>query len=229
LCADCRRRWQTNPLRVLDCKVPGCKEATAAAPLVLDHLCGDCADHFGQVQTHLNDLGTPFEVNPRMVRGLDYYTRTTFEMVTGSLGAQNAVAAGGRYDGLIRDLGGPPLPGIGFAIGVERLVLLKAGDQVAPRLDCYIATLSEEAARRAFVVMNRLQRSGLQVETDFEGKSLKAQMRRAGKLGARFVVILGGDELAAGKVQLRDMDAGSQQDLPLAELEERLHALMAKG
>jgi histidyl-tRNA synthetase len=228
LCADCRRRWQTNPLRVLDCKVPGCKEATAAAPLVLDHLCNDCADHFGQVQARLNDLGTPFEVNPRMVRGLDYYTRTTFEMVTGSLGAQNAVAAGGRYDGLIRDLGGPPLPGIGFAIGVERLVLLKAGDQVEPRLDCYIATLGQEAARRAFVVMNRLQRSGLQVETDFEGKSLKAQMRRAGKLGARFVVILGGDELAAGKVQLRDMDAGSQQDLPLAELEERLQALLAE-
>jgi histidyl-tRNA synthetase len=226
LCEDCRRRWQSNPLRVLDCKVPACKEATAAAPSVLDHLCSGCSDHFGAVQGYLNDLGTPFTINSRMVRGLDYYTKTTFEMVTGSLGAQNAVAAGGRYDGLIRDLGGPALPGIGFAMGVERLVLLKGQKQEAPRLDCFLATLGEEAARHAFLLIHQLLRSGLQVDTDFEGKSLKAQMRRAGKLGARFTVILGGDELTAGRAQLRDMDAGSQTDIPLEKLPARLQELL---
>ena len=162
-----------------------------------------------------------------MVRGLDYYTKTTFEMVTGSLGAQNAVAAGGRYDGLIQDLGGPALPGIGFAMGVERLVLLKGGEQAPSRLDCFLATLGDAAARQGFVLTHQLQRAGLQVDTDFEGKSLKAQMRRAGKLGARFTAILGGDELAAGRVQLRDMDAGSQVDIPLAELSVRLQELLA--
>ncbi|AMV71729.1 histidyl-tRNA ligase [Desulfuromonas sp. DDH964] len=229
LCDDCRRRWQQNPLRVLDCKVPGCKEATAGAPSVLDHLCGGCADHFAAVQGYLTDLGTVFAINPRMVRGLDYYTKTTFEMVTGNLGAQNAVAAGGRYDGLIRDLGGPPLPGIGFAMGVERLVLLKGSPQAVPRLDCFLATLGSEAARHAFLLMHQLQRAGLQVDTDLEGKSLKAQMRRAGKLGARFAVILGGDELAAGRAQLRNMDAGSQEEVPLDALRTRLQELLAGG
>ena len=222
LCDDCRRRWQTNPLRVLDCKVPGCREATATAPSVLDHLCGGCADHFNQVRTYLDDLEVPYAINARMVRGLDYYTRTTFEMVTGSLGAQNAVAAGGRYDGLIRDLGGPALPGIGFAMGVERLVLMLGGQRELPRLECFVATLGDEAARYGFGLMHRLQKQGLQVESDFAGKSLKAQMRRAGKLGARFVVILGGDELAAGKAQLRDMDAGSQEDVALEDLPQQL-------
>ncbi len=226
LCEDCRRRWQTNPLRVLDCKVPGCREATAGAPSVLDHLCAGCSDHFGRVQGHLGDLGTPFAINARMVRGLDYYTRTTFEMVTGSLGAQNAVAAGGRYDGLISDLGGPALPGIGFAMGVERLVLLKGAPSNPPRIDCFLAALGAEAERQAFVLMNRLQRAGLQVEADFEGKSLKAQLRRAGKLGARFAAILGESELAAGQIQLRDMDSGSQESLPLATFPDRLRTLL---
>jgi histidyl-tRNA synthetase len=227
LCEDCRRRWQSNPLRVLDCKVPACKEATADAPSVLDHLCSGCSDHFAAVQGYLTDLGTGFAINARMVRGLDYYTKTTFEMVTGSLGAQNAVAAGGRYDGLIQDLGGPALPGIGFAMGVERLVLLKGGEQLPSRLDCFLATLGDAAARQGFLLTHQLLRAGLQVDTDFEGKSLKAQMRRAGKLGARFTAILGGDELAAGRVQLRDMDAGSQIDIPLAELSARLQELLA--
>jgi histidyl-tRNA synthetase len=226
LCEDCRRRWQTNPLRVLDCKVPGCREATAAAPSVLDHLCAGCSDHFDRVQSHLNDLATPFAVNARMVRGLDYYTRTTFEMVTGSLGSQNAVAAGGRYDGLIRDLGGPALPGIGFAMGVERLVLLKGAPQTGPRIDCFLAALGTEAERQAFVLLNRLQRDGLQVEADFEGKSLKAQLRRAGKLGARFAAILGEAELAAGQIQLRDMDSGSQEGYPLTTFAQQLRSLL---
>jgi histidyl-tRNA synthetase len=223
LCDDCRRRYQTNPLRVLDCKVPGCREATAEAPSVLDHLCGECAEHFSRVKSYLTDLGTPFTVNDRMVRGLDYYTKTTFEMVTGSLGSQNAVAAGGRYDGLISDLGGPALPGIGFAMGLERLVLLKNGAGVpTPRPELFLAAIGEEASRQAFLLMSRLQRHGVYAEMDYEGKSLKAQMRRAGKLQARRVLILGEEELARQVGQLKDMDAGTQREVPLADLDRLL-------
>ncbi len=223
LCDDCRRRFRTNPLRVLDCKATGCREATVAAPSVLDHLCTGCGDHFTAVRGHLDALRLPYAINPRMVRGLDYYTRTTFEMVTGSLGAQNAVAAGGRYDGLVRDLGGPPLPGIGFAMGVERLVLLKGEARVEPpRPALFVAALGEQPGREAFLLVATLQRRGVHVEFDYEGKSLKSQLRRADKLRARFVLILGEDELARGTAQLRDMDAGSQEEVPLTDLAERL-------
>jgi len=228
LCDDCRRRYRTNPLRVLDCKVPGCKEATADAPSVLDHLCTGCADHFGQVRGYLQDMNIPFEVNARMVRGLDYYTKTTFEMVTGSLGAQNAVAAGGRYDGLIRDLGGPPLPGIGFAMGLERLVLLKGEAAIAAaRPALFIAALGSAPSRRAFLLMAELQRRGLQVEMDYEGKSLKSQLRRADKLHTRYVLILGEDELAREVGQLREMDTSTQEEVSLAALPERLIGRLA--
>jgi histidyl-tRNA synthetase len=218
LCDDCRRRYTSNPLRVLDCKVPGCVEATREAPSVLENLCGGCREHFSRVQGHLEALGTSFTINPRMVRGLDYYTKTTFEMVTGSLGAQNAVAAGGRYDGLIRDLGGPPLPGIGFAMGLERLVLLKGTEEMGgPGPDLFIAAIGEAAADRGFAIMTGLQRRGLQAEMDYEGKSLKAQLRRADKLGARQVLILGGDELACGVAPLRNMTDGTQREISLNE------------
>jgi len=219
LCEDCRRRYRTNPLRVLDCKVPGCKEATTEAPSVLEHLCGGCSNHFSQVSGYLEELAIAFTVNPRMVRGLDYYTRTTFEMVTGSLGAQNAVAAGGRYDGLIRDLGGPAQPGIGFAMGLERLVLLKGAAPIAPsRPALFLAALGTGPSRHAFMLMAQLQRRGIHVEMDYEGKSLKSQLRRADKLKARFVLILGEDELERQVAQLRDMDASSQEEVPLPSL-----------
>lgn len=219
LCDDCQRRYQSNPLRVLDCKVPGCREATADAPSVLDHLCNGCNDHFGQVCGYLQAMRISFAVNSRMVRGLDYYTRTTFEMVTGSLGTQNAVAAGGRYDGLIRDLGGPALPGIGFAMGLERLVLLKGAERLTPsRPALFVATLGAEASRQAFLLMVQLQRQGLHVEMDYEGKSLKSQLRRADKLRARYVLILGEDELARQVVPLRDMDNSTQEEVALAAL-----------
>ena len=223
LCEDCRRRYQTNPLRVLDCKAAGCKEATAQAPSVLDHLCSGCDDHFSQVQAYLRLLNAPFTVNARMVRGLDYYTKTTFEMVTNRLGSQNAVAAGGRYDGLIADLGGPSLPGIGFAMGLERLVLMKGeGREQAVRADVFLAAMGDEASQKAFVLMSALQRHGAHAEMDFSGKSLKAQMRRAGKLGARFVVIVGEEELARNVAQLKDMDNGNQEEVAFDRLEEEL-------
>jgi histidyl-tRNA synthetase len=230
LCEDCRRRYRTNPLRVLDCKVPGCKEATVDAPSVLEHLCDGCSDHFDQVRDYLQTLHIPFTVNPRMVRGLDYYTRTTFEMVTGSLGAQNAVAAGGRYDGLIHDLGGPALPGIGFAMGLERLVLLKAAAPLAPpRPALFLAALGGEASRQAFLLMAELQRRGIHVEMDYEGKSLKSQLRRADKLRARFVLILGEDELARQLAPLRDMDASTQEEVALSALSTLLPERLARS
>ena len=220
LCADCQRRAATNPLRALDCKVPGCQEATSGAPAVVEHLCAGCSLHFEAVRGHLADLEVPYTVNPRMVRGLDYYTKTTFEMVTDRLGAQSAVAAGGRYDRLVADLGGPPLPGIGFAMGAERLaLLLGTRDDAAPRPALFIATLGSEAERYGFRLLTRLQRRGVYAEMEYAGKSLKAQLRRADKLGASKVLILGGDELARGVAQLRDMAAGSQDEVPLADLD----------
>ncbi|MEJ2201569.1 MAG: histidine--tRNA ligase [Desulfuromonadaceae bacterium] len=220
LCSDCQRRYQTNPLRVLDCKVPTCQEATTDAPSVLEHLCSACDDHFRQVQDHLRHIGTDFSINARMVRGLDYYTKTTFEMITNSLGSQNAVAAGGRYDGLIKDLGGPPLSGIGFAMGLERLVLLKGNNRIeasGPAL--FLAALGDAANRYAFALMSRLQRQGLAVEMEYEGKSLKAQLRRADKLGARHVLIIGEEELNRGEAQFRTMETSSQETIPLEGIE----------
>lgn len=223
LCPECQRRYTTNPLRVLDCKASGCKEATVDAPSVLDHLCGGCEEHFAQVRGHLNSLDIPFSVNARMVRGLDYYVRTTFELVTDQLGSQNAVAAGGRYDGLVESLGGPALPGIGFAIGLERLVLMKEEGLLAnPRPDLFLAALGDDAVGQAFVLMSKLQRNGVKAEMDYQGKSLKAQMRRANKLNARFALIIGEEELRTGKAELKDMDQSSQVQVELAGLEQEL-------
>lgn len=223
LCDDCQRRYTSNPLRVLDCKVPGCREASETAPAMLDNLCLGCSSHFNQVKGHLDALSVDYAVNPRMVRGLDYYTKTTFEMVTGSLGSQNAVAAGGRYDGLISELGGPELPGIGFAIGLERLVLM-LGEQGAdsPRTELFIATLGESATTAGFGMLTRLQRQGILAEMEYTGKSLKAQLRRADKLRTRRVLILGEDELTRGVAQLRYMDESLQEEVNLADLEARL-------
>lgn len=216
LCDDCKRRFEPNPLRALDCKATGCKEATAGAPSVLDHLCTPCDDHFAAVRRHLESVGTTYAINDRMVRGLDYYTRTTFELVTGLLGSQSAVAAGGRYDGLIADLGGPQLPGIGFALGVERVALLLAEKEFRKRPDLFIAALGEPAQAEAFRLMTRLQRIGVSVEIDYEGKSLKSQMRRADKLNSRFTLIIGEDELAKGRAGLKCMDAGTQEEVALS-------------
>ncbi len=215
LCDDCRRRFDTNPLRALDCKAAGCKEATAGAPAMLDHLCTPCDEHFAAVKRFLESVGTEYRLNSRMVRGLDYYTRTTFELVTGLLGSQSAVAAGGRYDGLIADLGGPSLPGIGFAMGVERLALLLEGDKFRVTPDLFIVALDEESQGVAFKVMCDLQRHGVSVEIDYEGKSMKSQMRRADKLSCRFTLIIGETERAAGTAPLKEMATGRQVDVAL--------------
>jgi histidyl-tRNA synthetase len=229
LCADCRRRYQLNPLRVLDCKVEQCRTICQDAPSVLDYLCDDCGQHFDTVRRSLSALEIPFEVNNRMVRGLDYYTRTTFEMVSSHLGSQNAVAAGGRYDGLIASLGGPPVPGIGFAIGMERLTLmLDAAAIPSSRPDLFLVALGEKALDKGFTLLSGMQREGLHAEMDFSGKSLKAQMRRADKLQARLVLILGEDELARNQIQVRDMDNGSQDTVDFGNLSAVLGEKLSK-
>ena len=209
LCSDCKRRSKTNPLRVLDCKVPSCREQIIDAPSILEHLCSDCSDHFAKVQDGLSQLGVAYKLNKFMVRGLDYYCRTTFEFITADLGAQAAVAAGGRYDGLVETLGGPKnSPGIGFAMGMERLVLLLQQHQTevkSSEVDLYIAGLGEEGARVGYGLAHGLRTAGISVAMDHEGRSLKAQMKQANKASARFTLIVGESELEAGTGVLRDM------------------------
>ena len=215
LCKDCKRRFDTNPLRMLDCKVPGCVEATAGAPSVLEHLCSGCDEHFSSVRRYLDLSSTPYSINSRMVRGLDYYTRTTFEMVTGLLGSQSAVAAGGRYDGLISQLGGPSIPGIGFALGLERVALLLGSQDFTSLPDLFIATMGGGERDVAFRLMDGLLKSGVRVEMDYEGKSLKSQMRRADKLKARYSVVIGGNEVETGRASFKRMADGLQADVAL--------------
>ena len=220
LCSDCRRRKARNPLRVLDCKVPGCREAVAGAPAIVDFLCAACQAHFDTVTASLTTLGVPFELDKRLVRGLDYYTRTTFEIQTTAMGAQSAVAGGGRYDGLVQALGGPATPAIGFAIGLDRLVeILNQARTIATAAPAlFVAALGDAAKARAFLWSAALARAGIRVETEYGDKSLKAQMKRADRLGARHVLIVGEAELAAGKAVLRDMRTKAQTDLPLEDL-----------
>jgi histidyl-tRNA synthetase len=229
LCENCRRRSRVNPLRVLDCKSTACKKATQNAPAVLSSLCRECMDHFEAVKRTLTEMGVPYEVNERLVRGLDYYTRTAFEMVTEELGAQNAVAAGGRYDSLVEELGGRATPGIGFAIGVERLAALLP-EEIDHRegTSLYLAPLGEEAMERAALLIYKLRSAGMAVETNYLGKSLKSQMRQADKMGADFVGILGEDELAQGVILVKDMEKKNQVKIPLDEVVEEMSKRLTK-
>ncbi len=229
LCGDCRRRIDRNPLRVLDCKEPGCVSATSGAPSILDSLCAPCREHFAAVQRLLNDTKVNFTLNPRMVRGLDYYGRTTFEWTTNLLGSQSAVAAGGRYDGLVKELGGPAIPGVGFALGVERLtMLLKMQEQRSvggPAI--YVAWIGQPAHDWIFPRIHRLRQRGVSIEMEGEARSLKNQMRRADKLKASMVLIVGDDELNRGSATLRDMLSKQQEEIKLDELEAVLTARKA--
>jgi histidyl-tRNA synthetase len=229
LCANCQRRMERNPLRVLDCKEPACVEATREAPSILDSLCADCRAHFVDVQRLLAEAGVTYVFNSRMVRGLDYYGRTTFEWTTDQLGSQNAVAAGGRYDGLVEALDGPAIPGVGFAIGVERLAILlraKEGSKPAgPAL--YVAWIGAQARDWAFPAVHRLRHRGLSVELEAETRSLKSQMRRADKLKADSVLIVGDDELQKRRALLRRMATKEQEEVDFEKIETVLMARKA--
>ncbi len=220
LCSDCRRRLDKNPLRVLDCKNETCRAEVEESPAVTAHLCAPCAEHFAAVKENLASLGVPFRENRFMVRGLDYYRRTTFELVTDRLGAQSAVGAGGRYDGLVESLGGPKnTPGIGFAIGMERLVLLMAEKErgLPPGTDLFIAALGDEARGHAFRLMHALRLKETACLMDTSGGGLKSQMKQAGKTRAGHTLIIGDDELASGLAILRDMETGDQKHIPVTE------------
>jgi histidyl-tRNA synthetase len=217
LCDNCRRRYTSNPLRVLDCQQKQCRSETEDAPLSLDYLCQACLSHFLHVKNGLNQLKIPYRINGRLVRGLDYYIRTAFEMVSPHLGAQNAVAAGGRYDGLVETLGGPSIPGIGFAMGLERVVaVMEKSGFSTPKPHLFIATLGPEAKALTAYGLYRLRQKGVRTETDYENSSLKSQMRRADKLGARYVLIIGENEIKQGRATLRDMLRKDQKDIELS-------------
>jgi histidyl-tRNA synthetase len=222
MCGDCQRRAVTNPLRVLDCKVPADQPIIEALPRIADHLCPDCRDHFAEVRRQLELLGIPYTLSHRLVRGLDYYTRTTFEVVSGSLGAQNTVLGGGRYDGLVRDLGGPDLTGIGFALGMERLVLLLPPGPEERRCDVFVMPLSADALDAALLLQHQLRAAGVPAIMDQDGRGLRSQMKRADKLAARFVAMRGEEERARGVWAVRDMAGSSQEDVPDDKVKDHL-------
>ncbi|MGH7907645.1 MAG: histidine--tRNA ligase [Candidatus Binataceae bacterium] len=223
LCEDCHQRLERNPLRILDCKIDA--RLTESAPRSLDFLCDECRAHFAMVRELLANAGVPYEVNPRLVRGLDYYTRTTFELVSGAVGAQSAVAAGGRYDGLVEQLGGAAVAGTGFAIGIERIALAIDAQKIASaNPDAAVIALGENAFRHAVKITQALRQSDLRVELLPPERPLKALLRRAGRLGARHAVILGDNEIARGIVQLRDLNASTQREVGESELAKMIAA-----
>lgn len=228
LCEDCRSRFERSPLRILDCKKDSDKPYMADAPKITDCLCEECADHFAKLKELLTSAGISFTHDPRLVRGLDYYTKTAFEIKYPPLGAQSAVAGGGRYDGLIEEMGGNPTPAVGFATGLERLLLALESQNLLPEknrsVDAYVVALGEAAQAEGFKLLNSLRQQGLSAAMDFAGRSMKAQMKQANKLGAKYSVILGEDEIAEGVVMLRSMEDSSQAKVPMNQVAEKIKA-----
>lgn len=228
LCEDCRSRFERSPLRILDCKKDSDKPYMADAPKITDCLCEECADHFAKLKELLTSAGISFTHDPRLVRGLDYYTKTAFEIKYPPLGAQSAVAGGGRYDGLIEEMGGNPTPAVGFATGLERLLLALESQNLLPEknrsVDAYVVALGEAAQAEGFKLLNSLRQQGLSAAMDFAGRSMKAQMKQANKLGAKYSVILGEYEIAEGVVMLRSMEDSSQAKVPMNQVAEKIKA-----
>lgn len=224
LCGLCKDRFEKNPLRILDCKNPECKKITANAPKITDYLCDDCKSHFGKVQKLLSLAGVDFAIDPNIVRGLDYYTKTVFEFVSENIGAQGTVCGGGRYDKLVSEFGGGEVPGIGFAVGIERILLLLENIGVKiPRDDTvrlYIAPMGEEAEEKAFVLTDKLRKAGVITETDHMGRGIKAQFKYADKIGAEYVGVIGSDELSRGEIKLKKMSDGTEISVSFDNLAE---------
>ncbi len=222
LCYDCKTRFEKNPLRLLDCKEEACKKINAAAPVILDYLCDDCSAHFETLKQYLSLAGISYEIDPRIVRGLDYYTRTVFEFVSTSIGAQGTVCAGGRYDGLIEELGGNPSPAVGFAAGIERLLMvMEKSGVVIPENEkptVYLAGMDEPCRKKAFELACLLRKNGVFAEIDHMQRSVKAQFKYADKIGAKFVAVIGGNELAEGAVNVKNMATGESQKVSFSEV-----------
>lgn len=223
LCEDCRRRSTTNPMRVFDCKVPGCQDSLVQAPLIIDSIGEECKKHFERVKELLDRQQVEYSLNPNLVRGLDYYTRTAFEMVSTRLGAQNAFAGGGRYDELVKEMGGQNIPAIGFAVGLDRLVSLLDEQAVfddSPQV--FLALMGERAQQEGFSLLLNLRRQGITAEMDYRAGSLKSQLKKANKLGVAYCVILGEEEIANHKFILRDMQDGAQKQINLDDILDEL-------
>lgn len=222
LCEDCLERLYKNPLRILDCKEEGCKKASEGAPEITDYLCEECHNKFEAVKHYLDALGISYTVDPRLVRGLDYYTNTAFEIQYPPLGAQSAVCGGGRYDGLVEEIGGPSTPGIGFAIGLERLLLALDMQNLIPvpaeNKKVYIAALGEDAIAAGFKIQEELRSRHVIADMDLQGRSLKGQMKQAGRMNAVYTIIIGSNELEKGKAVVKTMETGTQQELPFEEV-----------
>lgn len=231
LCPSCRDRYDRNPLRILDCKNPECQAITEDAPQTLDYLCDECREHFEGVEKGLRLLGVEFNIDKRLVRGLDYYTKTAYEVLSGDLGAQNAVCGGGRYDNLAEAIGGKPTPGVGFAAGVERIVLTMEQQGCdfgpPPAIDVYVAYAGDESRTRAFEVMQKLRRAGFSSDMDFQNRSLKAQFKTANNTGAKYVCVIGDEELQSKTVTIKDMESGKQQTRTMEETLEFLEKVLA--
>ena len=231
LCETCQGRLDRNPMRILDCKSPVCSKIAAGAPSMLDYLCDDCRAHFEGVQKNLEAVGVAYTVNPTIVRGLDYYTRTVFEFVSSDLGAQSTVCGGGRYDGLVEEMGGRPTPGLGYAIGLERLMMILEAQGIelpqAKRCDVYIAGLGEPAQRKAFELVTKLRTYSLFAECDTCSRSLKAQMKYADKIGAGYSVVLGDSETESGRAIIKNMKTKEQTEVSLDQFAEQVMALLA--
>lgn len=221
LCGTCQERLEKNPMRILDCKSPICQDIAKDAPVILDYLCDDCKSHFEKLQKNLTAMNIEFTVNPKIVRGLDYYTKTVFEFVTTSIGAQGTVCGGGRYDGLIEQLGGAPTPALGFAMGIERLIMTMESqgcDFIEPKkCALYIAAMDDTAMEKAIVLTKTLRDDGIWAEYDLAGRGLKAQMKYANKLGADFSMVLGSNEIESGKANLKNMETGEQTEISLGD------------
>ena len=217
LCDTCLSRLERNPMRILDCKSPQCQEVAKGAPKITDYLCEDCRAHFQKVQEYLTALGIEFEIDPGLVRGLDYYTRTVFEFPSKSLGF--ALGGGGRYDGLVEEVGGKPTPGLGFGLGLDRILMALEAQKVEfpqpVKCELYIASMGEQAQRKAFQLLNELHRCGIPADTDVCGRGLKAQMKYAGKIGAKFTMVLGDNELEAGRAELKNMETGEKKTVSI--------------
>ncbi len=226
LCKTCNDRYETNPLRILDCKVDSCKEIVADAPTIIESLCDECSDHFDELKSMLEAVGVKYKVNPMIVRGLDYYSKTVFEFVATGIGAQGTVCGGGRYDGLVKQIGGPETAGIGFGMGMERLLLVleSQGIEIKPpvKYDIFICTMGEETRTKAFEILATLRKNGYKADLDHCNRSLKAQFKYANKTGAKNVIVIGGDELMRNVVKLKNMDDGSEQEIKMDELVEKL-------
>lgn len=222
LCPTCRERYYKNPLRILDCKEEGCKALCKDAPKIVDYLCDDCSSHFKKLQELLTDCGVAYEINPFIVRGLDYYTKTVFEFVTTALGSQGTVCGGGRYDNLISELGGTPTCGVGFGMGIERLLMLMEAENVVipmhENVKLYIASMGDEAYKKAFEIASELRDKGVKAEIDHAGRGIKAQFKYADKIRAENVVTLGDNELSTGVAQIKNMADGKLTEIKISDI-----------